>query len=494
MSVSEHFDVAVIGGTLSATLVSSLLSERRYRGVLIDQGELSRVPSSAFTDLIMVDDASSIMQFVHAELRVNDRIARQTQKFEAFLQLVYPDERIDVSADRQGLLREFNREFGSEARGDLQSLLNGLEGLEEESSALLDKIGTLPATGFLAKRAAAVTARQFKVLQSSLDDEGLIPGLSRSVQELALGLLPFITYLDARAGDSVRVMQMVRPVLRLLRGVARFEDGAGLRKMFETHARRGGFSVYHDAVERMESQGKRHILSLAESRRQISCDYVIDASADLSGLGALPTKQLRSLARTLQDARPKGALHAMSFEVDQRVVPNGMGENVLLLNGRGRVRELSETAAEDRPILLLCRPIKDHASKPRVRLTALHPLSDAESHVTSEIDHVIRARIQRLIPFLEQGKPSVESLFSSGKSRAPHALLSHPLYDAGVDETWGITGVSNSTPIKSVLIAGPAVIPGLGLEGEYLSSLQACDELDRRARGTKHPRILSKRR
>ena len=502
MSISEHFDVAVIGGTLSSTLVSSLLSERRYRGILIDQGELSRSPSSAFSDLILVDNASQIMQFVHSELRVNDRIARQSHDFESFLQVVYPDERIDITRHRKQLLAEFEREFGPKTSRDLNSLLSQLDGLEEQSSALLSEIGPLPTTGFLSKRAAAATARRFKDLQSSLEQEGLTPGISRTVQELALGLLPFITYLDARDGEAVRVMHLVRPILRLLRGVARFESGAGLRKMFEDHARRGGFSVLQDAVEHMECKGKRHVLSLTESRRQISCDFVIDASSDLSGLGALPTKQLRSLARTLQDARPKGALHAISFEVDRRVVPKGMAENVLLLNGRTKVREISETAAADRPILLLARPVKDTSSSPpgktkdlvkRIRLTALHPLSDAESHVTGEIDSVIRARIQRLIPFLEDGRPSIESPFSAGKKQTSPALLSHPLYDSGVDEIWGITGVSNCTPIKNVLVAGPAVIPGLGVEGEYLSALQACDELDRRARGTKHPKALSKR-
>jgi hypothetical protein len=297
----------------------------------------------------------------------------------------------------------------------------------------------------------------------------------------------------------MKLLHLVRPVLRLLRGAARFQDGKGLRHIFEQHARRGGFSVYQDAVEKIEYKDKRHVLALTESRRQISCDYIIDASSDLSGIEALPSKQLRSLARTLQDARPKGALHTFAFEVDKKVVPPGMSDNVLLLNGRQKTRDASRTAAEDRPLLLLQRPTQQKSTPPgkstkeRIRLIALHPLSSAESHVTSEIDNVIRARIQRVIPFLDSGNPRTQTLFSSDKKRLPAALLAHPLYDSSADNLWGITGVSNVTPVKNVLVAGPAVIPGLGIEGEYLSSLQVCDELDRKFRGTKWPKTLSKR-
>jgi hypothetical protein len=503
MSVSEHFDVAVLGGTLSATIVSSLLAERRYRGVLIDQGELSRSSSSGLSDLVLADNASAVMQFVHSELRLNDRLARQTKPLDTFLQVVFPDERIDVRGSREHLIQEFGRGFGQKMSSELKICLGQLDALEQRSSELLGEIGVLPCHGFLAKRVAAATARRYKDFQMSIDSEVLSADLSVELKAFLLGLLPFITFLDAREIGEIRLLHMVRPVLRLLRGATHFEEGRGLRHVFEQHTRRGGFRVYEDAVDKVQLKEKRHILSLTESRRQISCDYVIDASSDLSGIGALPSKQLRSLAKTLQDARQKGALHAFAFEVDEKVVPPGMSNNVLLLNGRQELRDLSQTAPEDRPILLLRRTSGQNSSPPtkskvetstkRVRLIALHPLSSAESHVTNEIDNVIRARIRRLIPFLDLGKPRGETVFAAGNKRVPTALLSHPLYDACGDKTWGVSGVSNVTSVKNVLIAGPAVLPGLGLEGEYLSSLQVCDELDRRARGTKWPKTMSKR-
>jgi hypothetical protein len=52
-------------------------------------------------------------------------------------------------------------------------------------------------------------------------------------------------------------------------------------------------------------------------------------------------------------------------------------------------------------------------------------------------------------------------------------LLPHPLYEFEVESVLGVTGLSQRTPVKNLILASREVLPGLGLEGEYLAGLRA---------------------
>ena len=120
MSVSEHYEVVVLGGTLSATIISALLAQRGYRGILVDQGELSKNHSSGFFDLSLQDEASSAMQRVHEELNLGSPVTRQGKLGDTILQVVYPDERIDVLRSRSDFVKELTRAKSNLRSGSLE--------------------------------------------------------------------------------------------------------------------------------------------------------------------------------------------------------------------------------------------------------------------------------------------------------------------------------------------------------------------------------------
>ena len=66
------------------------------------------------------------------------------------------------------------------------------------------------------------------------------------------------------------------------------------------------------------TKGKTVSIRVAGSRDAlITADVLVDCSADLSGLDTIPTKQQsKELALTLQAAKPRGFLHALSIEID----------------------------------------------------------------------------------------------------------------------------------------------------------------------------------
>ena len=90
-------------------------------------------------------------------------------------------------------------------------------------------------------------------------------------------------------------------------------------------------------------------------------------------------------------------------------------------------------------------------------------------------DAIVRARIERLFPFLPEGRPEP---FMPGASEHGPPFLSHPHFDPTLDELTGLGGVPTRSPLKHLFFAGPAVVPGLGQEGEYLAALQAADAVE----------------
>lgn len=490
--MGAHYDVVVLGGTLSATVAAALLSERRFHGLLIDQGELATTGGAMLPDMVFLDGHSAVMQFVHEELRVSERLSRQTSQAQPTLQIVFPDERLDLPSDRTQVLLELERTLGTQDAGAARTLLQRIDELEVETSRFLGDSAVLPPAGFFARRSAASTARRHATVSDTLDSQALFDSASPALKALMLASLPFVTHLDARSEADVHVLGFVRPLARLLRGLYEVKDGRSVRSVFEDHAKRGGFEVSRDAISRVDVQGKLLEINVAEKREPITTSVLIDASSDLSGLDTFPIKRRQKLAATLEAARPKGYLHALVLEVDRDVVPPSMAENVILLNGRLQIRDENSTEPEDRPILLLRRPTADPK---RVRLLAMHPLSSTESHADAagHLDEVIRARVTRLIPFLKDGNPKLDSPSSHGLKRGTVPFLEHPLFDLELDPTLGIGGVPTTTPLKNVLVAGPAVLPGLGAEGQYLAALQAADEVERIVRGTKIPKTLGKR-
>ena len=481
MSISHHYEVVIIGGTLSATVAAALLARRRFRGLLVDQGELAG--AAGLLDFVPDDHGSDVITHVHEELGLTDRLSRHTNPISPSIQIIDPDERFDLGHERSPFLDEVGRARGEKAADDLRQALSLLDALEETTGNFLLDAPPLPATGIFDRRAASAAAKKHHDALETVDGHELLTGADRSMRQLVHALLPFVTHLDARSADDIPVSRLARPLLRFLRGLRVLDDAASIRAAMVGVAEDAGFEIIRGVVEHIEPRGKQLDVTIAEERREFSTDVVIDASADLSGLETLPLKpRQKRLASTLEVSRAKGHLHALRLEVDRVVRPAPLAPQALLLNGRRQTRDSDSAEPEDRPILLTTANADD---PDRVVLVARHPVSEIESHGdgVDSLDVVIRARLRRLIPFLEDGNPS--------SSRTP--VATHPLYDPELDPIAGISGVPTVTPIKSLLIAGPAVLPGLGVEGQYLAALQATEQLDKQLRKVKRPRLLRQR-
>lgn len=488
----RHYDVVIVGGRLSATIISALLAKRGMRGLLIDQGELASMDGKLLPDLVTAEQGSLAMELVHSELGVREDLKARCHAVAPIVQAIFPDQRVDLYADKKALHAELLRAFGEDAP-QLQAALTALESMETHAGQYLANAGELPATGFFARRAAASAAKREGDLSKTLESSGVLEPLSDELRDILLAPLPFVTHIDGKRADQVTVARFARAIGRFFRGVARLDDGKSLRELFLGVAERRGFDIRKNGVESIEPKGKLLNVHIAGAREDlITCDFLVDCSADLSGLDTIPHKlQSKELALMLQSAKPKGFLHALSIEVDANVIPPGMAEYLLLLNGRkDRSRfDASDPDAEDRPIFLIRRP--GTAGTNRVELVAVHPVSSVRVHARGigELDQVIKARVERLVPFLSQGNVTIAPL----TARGARPFLSHPLFEADLDPIAGLTGVPMRTSFKNIFVAGPAVMPGLGAEGEYFTALQAADACEALHSGHKRPKTLAQR-
>lgn len=487
--MSKRFDAVIVGGRLSAVMTAAILAKRGLRGLLVDQGELATLGSDHVADEVWNPAGSDVMERVLRDLELKDALNRAWAPTEPLLHVVFPDERVDLTTDAGASGRALRRALGP----GTEQLWGELRSAHDRVGAFLAEAPEIPAPpGFFARRGTAAAARRAPVLTTRWDQVPELASATDMQRELVMGLAPFLTHLDPREPDEQLLGRLSRPMMRFLSGVGRVRHEGGFRGLLLDLATAKALQVRKTAIEHIETDGKGWSVRLAGARDVVLADAVIDASTDLSGAEVIPSrKQGRQLPLTLQAAKPRGYLYAYGIEVDRNVLPPGLGPRLLLLNGRRDPTRFDpeQPNSEDRPIWLITRPAQ---AAERVELVALHPFSSVQAHGTESMatkDAIVRARIERLFPFLTEGRPEP---FMPGSAGHGAPFLAHPHLDPSLDDLTGLGGVPTRSPLKNLFLAGPAVLPGLGQEGEYLSALHAADAAETALTGGKKkkgPRI-----
>ncbi|MCC7385439.1 MAG: hypothetical protein IT384_26555 [Deltaproteobacteria bacterium] len=474
---TRHFEVVVLGGTTYALATAALLARRGMRGLLVDQGELAAVSGGLLEELVLSEEGSPAMELLHSELGLAHEMRRRARPVTPGLQIVLPDQRFDLPSERGRLVAELQRALGAPMASAAVGFLGELDALDAEAGELLAEIGPLPPQGFFPRRRAAQIAKRHPRLLREWVEPAELTGPKGQLAHLFAGILPFCSHLDPGRDARVSALRFARPLARVLKGLLRIDGGPTMRDVLLECAERNGFTVLRTAAERVEPSGRLVRLALARSTELVTTDCLVDASSDLSGLASIPHKgRARGLAEVLQDATPRGHLHALALELDAAAIPPGMGQQVLLHNGRRDDRPSGGNAeSEDRPILLLVRTLAEG----RARILALHPISAARAHLEgrSRLDAVMQARIERLIPFAREANLRIEAIGTSSLESNGHAVV-HPFFDPEHDALAGVAGVSTHTPYKNVFVAGPAVLPGVGAEAPHLIALEVADAVE----------------
>lgn len=486
--MTRHYEAVVVGGRLSAVVAAALLAKRGVRGLLVDDGELASEDPHMLVDCVPADGESDVIQLVHRELGLQDELRNRSGPIEPLLQVVWDDQRLDVFDDIKVRTTELHRVLGPAARG-VDGFFERLQAAAGQVGEYLANAGELPASGYFGRRGARSLARRFEAVTITVDQSDLLRDLEPQAVELFTAPLTFLTHIEHRTPASVSVAGFARPLSRFLSGTRSLRSGRTLRGLFAGVAERRAFEVQPGALESADLRGRQVHLQLAGHGETITTDAMIDATGELSALAVLPhQKRKKDLSEIMQTARARATLHVLGIELDDAVIPPGMGQHLLLLNGR-KDSTRAEPDAADRPMWVTTRPGK---ASGRTQLVVAHPLTSARAHADGmdALEAMMKARVERVVPFMSDGQPKMRALSGRGAPRSARPVLNHPLFEADLDPQAGLTGVSCRTSLKNLFIAGPAVLPGLGVEGDYLAALQAADACEAFLKGTKAKRGL----
>jgi phytoene dehydrogenase-like protein len=502
--MTQHYDVAVIGGQSSGLIAAALLAKRGRRVILLDHGEnttyyrrkglrLPLVPT-----LVPFFESSPAVEKVHDELGLGPDLRTTSQALDPLFQAIMPRHRIDVRADRYALLEELRKEFPAEVDA-VAAFFEKLFALDEEISDFLAESPPLPPAGLREKLRTRSLLARAQHLDAPFESHDLLSGFppDHPLRELLLGPLTFFGHLGT---DEPSTFHAVRLIARYYRGVLGFADRlGGLQATLLKVAEQAGVDIHHGAVvQNVELSGRRLMRVFeAGAKNAVTADYFIANTLGPFQELLPPNKLQAKYALEQRSVRPSGSLLVLNLVVEQQVIPRGMGHALFLLNGRRNPRD-EQTV--DPPLFLRRYPARRGEPGPVQTAEAIDdeqyevlsiacPVQTADVSRSPErlaaLKQQMLERVGRLVPFLRSFVVDTSlTVDTSGWDiegedtvRRIDPWTLHPIYFPAERPLLGVASRTTRTVFKNMVHCGRDVIPGLGLEGEYLAGLAAADTL-----------------
>ena len=503
--MAQHFDIAVIGMQTSGVIAAALMAKRGRRVLLVDNGENSNIYRRnglclpLVPNLVPAIEQSAYVQRVHDELGMGPELRATVKILEPVFQAVMPKHRMNIESKREALLTELRYEF-PELVQPVETFFTKLSALDDELSAFLNNAPPLPPNTWFERVRYRSAFAKVAHLNEPFETNELLAGIPEDhpVRELLLGPLTFFGHLW---GETPTLFHAARLISRYFRGVSTFGDGVGgLARMLLVAAERAGVTVRRGAMVREVHASRRRIteLTLEDDRQAHKADYfVANTVTPFHDLLPVEMRHPRFVLEE-QTVRPTGSLLVLNLVVKRSVIPCGMANALFLFNGR---RSTREDRPVDPPLFVQRFPAqRGELGTVRGRL----PLEDTEHEVLSvscpvRINDLVRSpervaafktqvigRMRRVVPFLDDNLVDASlpidtnswDLEDENSARRIDPWLLHPIYETGPKQPiLGIAVRPLTTYYKNLIHCGRDVVPGLGLEGEYITGSNAANLL-----------------
>ncbi len=491
------YDVCVIGSQLGGAVAGALLARRGYRVLHIDHDGLG----TSYEDggyllpyapaVFPSPRAFPAAQDVLTELGLTTDISRHLEPANPDLQILLPRHRVDLHREPAQRLAELKREWPADAEM-LEAALVHIGKLFDASSPFMKSMPPLPPDGFAERRAVAKAIRFAASAPGSPSDRvGEVDPLTEMAgHPLARSLQAFYRFVAYIHGPP--------PPLGLTRLV-----GAALKGTFWLP---GGYESLRELCRRKIAESRGDLLG-ADAEPAIAESFDLDggrvASVRLAGspdayvarafIAATDAPAVRrlipasersgKLAKLLDQVRPVQQLLTLNLVVKSSALPPALGDTVLALHD-----PLASDAVE-KAILIQVLPARKDVKRGQGEIIADERILCAAAFVPAAVRDMgeahllelaagIRAAVADAVPFFERHliTESIPALAAAASGRARGSrLLPHPHYDLALDSTLGVTGLPVRAPYKNLFFAGREVVPGLGIEGEFHSGLQAAN-------------------
>lgn len=492
MGAKNFYDAVLVGLTLPTLLAGGLLAKRGFRVLVVAQGlplpsyqiDSLRFPRSPFT--LTAADSPAVAR-VLSELALKHLVQRRIKPLSPAFQAVLPQHRLDFHADPERVSREFEREFPS-VRRSADDYMRSSQRTWEDLNLLVGRDLTWPPLGFFERREFARASFQHPFRR---------PDLAHPLGELPDDH-PFLRLVHAvlRFADGSEVTdQHPERTLRLFGSwlhAAELSDG-GLSALFELlidniRAHNGEVRL-HDRVERvMIKRRSMEGVRLSPSDEEVGCHFVL-SGIPVHRLGRLLSdrSELDAMLDEYGQPRPRYFRYTLNLLVAATALPEGMGRNVFLLQ--------DGTSFDKEHALRLEADLLPDGKRALLTVEALlRPQAPElqEEELASMRERILDA-LDSLSPFIRSHLELVDSphdgrgIFrvATGSYETPEASWTRGpetmpvVYEFPRTDIHGTCALPGRTPIKRLLLCNEQVVPGLGLEGNFIAAWSAARTVTR---------------
>lgn len=465
----ESYDVIVVGDELPGLVAATLCARRGMRVLL---GQIA--PRSAayalggiklpVEPLLLGGVAGPAIRRVFDELHFQHLIKRKLRSSAPAFQVVGPDLRLDIDGDDAALGRELTRELG-EGHPALRQLTRA-SALAAGVDRIVEAGLPLPSGGFWERRELSRVAGD---LGSDAQAWGAGHGddVGRAIAELPGAFLTSCA-IDRSPLAAARSLDLLRQGAPRLVG-----DLEALREIFLDKLRSHSGEVKTVEVTGLTtSWGK--VTGVVLGGEEVGAGHLIAALPTDQLAPLLDGKAARRIAELGEQAELCGYRYTLNLVVDALGVPEGMGSTVLCVAEPGAPMHGGNAFA------LHASPPDDHA-RTVVTVQALcapppHgvPLEDA----LAELRAAVRRNLDLVMPFADghvqlAHSPNQEAPAEGVDVDLAVVAPARPLWRAVSGGTLGLSALDYATGIKNFTLASSQVLPGLGIEGEFLTGWSA---------------------
>ena len=476
------YDTVVIGNDLSSLVAAAMISHHGGKTVLLSEGDARYVYSDyGYTFNI---DPMPLTGFGPAQTcsRLLAKLGMPVTEFSDLqllnpgLQIILSDHRIDCFNGMEEFLNDMEREFsgeGDEIRKLYASVLKISKLVEQRITEkpfscrtnFDEFISVLKSIPVILKERLSLSKR-FKSISKN-------HSLTRVFEAKGAVLSNWSSYEKSPVSVS-SAYALSLPLKGLYHHVAGNEVLLGLLKSaFEAS---GGHLMKNCSVMRINLSKEIDVdVSIPDALSQVSGRYLIASTKwEKLRLLLLNDRKFKRMERRLKLVRSAYYPFTLHMGILESCIPEKTAIYVAIV------------IDENRPVMddnlvfveISVKDCNDRAPAGKRALSATILLKESPLVLTNdqlkEVSQVVFCALEKFLPFLRENLDFLNIGMSIELSRKCQELVNHK-YAMHSHSFFGMSNISNKTPLGNVFITGGMLLAGLGFQGEIISGINAAN-------------------
>lgn len=475
----RYCDALIIGTDLSGLITAAFLARRGLTVHVLDLDPYSRNEKEP-DPFCVAHLHSKLLRSILGRLNVPEGDIQLLSNTDSPLQVIFPDRRIDISANPSLFYEELEREFPNQHE-QIKSFYENLSMIKHavETQELYSLM--LP-TSFSEKRQWNKFVKTHG-LDRKLDQVGLPFQDNPSIKSFILSQLKLLTYTHTDTPFAFQVAEMLNPNEGEILSVQGGHQH--LKKLFLSRIE------HHEGVYRPEAaiesllfkNGIVEGVKLAGFEGNILSRYVI-WNTQLKRLPDYLPKlwRFRSLKKAITNLKPSAYWFTASYELPAALIPEPMGNNLLCIREAGgdlkggnflylQVKNRDQETATVSVSYLLDATASDWLDRD---FDSLH--REAKDFIEFLIPFAVgKVRLAFPVINVAQDQDTLFPLNENDFEIFKKTAISHPVYFQQAKSFADLFPINYKTAAPNFFLTSPEILASMGYEGKFMLGLKVTD-------------------